>query len=169
MINIDDEILNRFLDDDLNQSEKDIVRNAIAGSVEIKKRYEALLEAHNLLKSAAEDSPSLQFTTLVMNKLNSKTSIAKQQKYFLISVLSFLGLIILAITGYAIFQIISTVQITDSKEIVINYSKPLGDYLSGLFNKNSLSIIGSVLSFIMIITGYSLFEYQRHSKKKFIH
>ncbi len=169
MINIDDEMLNRFLENDLDRVETDFVRNAIASSAEVKKRYEALLKAHEMLKSVPVESPSIDFTKFIMSKLSARTSIVKQQKYFLFSILSILGLLIIAFTGYTIYQVVSTVQVTGSKEIVIDYSKTIGDYISGIFSKNSLSVIGSILSLIMIISGYFLFEYQRHSKNKFIH
>lgn len=169
MMNIDDEMLNRFLDNELNPEEEEFVKKSLTDSPDLKKRYESLLKAHTLLKSLTEDSPSMDFTKLLMNKLNSGSAILKQQKYFLFSALSILGLIIFVIVGYLVYQIISAAQVTESKEIVINYSKTLGDYLSGLFSKNSLSIIGSVLSLIMIVSGYFLFEFQRQSKKKFIH
>ena len=95
MININDELLNKYLDDELNCEEKDLVKTAIESSSELKKKYAALLDAHSLLKNIEPDSPSLNFTKLVMNKISSKASTARQQKYFLFLILSFFGLIVL--------------------------------------------------------------------------
>ena len=169
MNNINDELLNKYLDDELNREEKDLVKTAIENSLKVKKRYEALLKAHNLFKSIEEESPSIDFTKLVMKKLVNKSAIAQQQKYFLLSVLSLLGLIILGITGYVLFQVISSIQPIQSSEIVTTYSKDLGDYVSNLFGQKNLTILGSVLSFIMLISGYFLYDYQKHSKKNFSH
>lgn len=169
MNNINDELLNKYLDDELNREEKDLVKTAIENSSEVKRRFEALLKAHNLLNSIEEESPSIDFTKLVMNKLNKKSVVAKQQKFFLLSILSLLGLVILGITGYALYQVISTIQPVQSSEIVTNYSKDIGDYVSNLFGQKNLTIFGSVLSFIMLISGYFLYDYQKHSKKNFSH
>jgi anti-sigma factor RsiW len=169
MITINDELLNKYLDDELNREEKDFVKTAIENSPELKKKYAALLEAHSLLKNIEPDSPSTNFTKLVMKKISSKTSTSRQQKYFLFSILSIFGLIMLGITGYAFFQIISSMQASESTEAVTTYSKSVGDYFSNLFGQKNLSIFGSILSFIMLVSGYFLFEFQKQSKKKFSH
>jgi len=169
MNNIDDELLNKYLDGELNQDEKDLVKISIESSLEVKKRYEALLKAHSLLNSIKEESPSIDFTKLVMNKLNKKSVIVKQQKFFLLSILSLLGLVILGITGYVLFQVISSMQPTQSSEMVTTYTKDLGDYISNLFGQKNITILGSVLSCIMLISGYFLYDYQKHSKKNFSH
>ena len=114
MININDELLNKYLDDELNREEKDLVKTAIENSPELKKKYAALLDANNLLKNMQLDSPSLDFTKLVMNKISSKTSTARQQKYFLFTILSIFGVIALGITGFILYQIISSIQPGDS-------------------------------------------------------
>ncbi len=169
MININDELLNKYLDDELNREEKDIVKNAIENSPDLKKQYAALVQTHNLLKNIAEDSPSIDFTKLVMNKVNKKTSNAKQQKYFMFVLLSIFGVIALCITGYILFQMISTSKASETNEIVTTYSKSIGDYLLSLFGKKNLTIFGSLLSFAMLVSGYFLFEFQKRSKKRFIH
>jgi cytochrome b subunit of formate dehydrogenase len=169
MININDELLNKYLDDDLNREEKDLVKTAIENSPELSKKYAALFAAHNLLKNMEPDSPRVDFTKLVMNKISARASAARQQKYFLFTVLSFFGLIVLAITGYLLFQIIYSVQTNESTEIVSTYSQSIGDYFTNLFGKKNLSVFGSILSFIMLISGYFLFEYQKQSKKNFGH
>ena len=169
MININDELLNKYLDDELNREEKDLVKTAIESSSELKKKYAALLDAHSLLKNIEPDSPSLNFTKLVMNKISSKASTARQQKYFLFSILSFFGLIVLGITGYVLIQIISSIQASESTELVTTYSKGIGDYFLNLFGQKNLSIFGSILSLIMLVSGYFLFEYQKQSQKNFGH
>ena len=169
MITINDELLNKYLDDELNREEKDFLKISIEKSPELKKKYAALLDTHSLLKNVEPDSPSQDFTKLVMNKISSKSSTARQQKYFLFSVLSLFGLIVLGITGYVLFQIISSVQASESTEVVTTYSKNVGDYFSNLFGQKNISIFGSILSFIMLVSGYFLFEYQKQSKKNFGH
>ena len=169
MININDELLNKYLDNELNREEKDLVKTAIENSPELKKKYAALLDVNNLLKNMELDTPVSDFTKLVMNKISSKTSTARQQKYFLFTILSIFGVIALGITGFIFYQIISSIQPGDSSEVVTTYSKNIGDYFSNLFGKKNLSIFGSLLSFIMLISGYFLYDFQKRSKKNFSH
>jgi anti-sigma factor RsiW len=169
MITINDELLNKYLDDELNREEKDLVKTAIEKSPELKKKYAALVNTNTLLKNMEPDSVSQDFTKLVMNKISSKTSTARQQKYFLFTILSIFGVIALGITGYILYQIISSMQASQSAETVTTYSKSIGDYFSNLFGQKNLSIFGSILSFIMLVSGYFLFEYQKNSRKDLLH
>ncbi len=169
MKNINDELLNEYLDDELDSEENSSVKTAMNDSLEVKKRYEELLKTHNLLKSMQEDSPSINFTKLIMKKLSNRSSTVQQQKYFLFSVLSLFGLIVLGITGFVLYQIISSIQPVDSNEVVTTYSKGIVDYISNLFGQKNIHIFGSILSLIMIVSGYFLFEYQKSSKKNFGH
>ncbi len=169
MIDINDELLNKYLDDELNREEKESVKTAIENSSELKKRYTALLDANSLLKNMEPDSPGLDFTKLVMNKISSKGSNKRQQKYFLFLILSFLGLIVIGITGYVLYNIVSSIQPSETNTAVTTYSKGIGDYFANVFGKKNLSIFGSVLSFIMLISGYFLYDYQKRSKKNFSH
>lgn len=169
MKNINDDLLNRFIDKELSNDENKIVRDAIENSPDIKKRYEFLLKVHLLLKDIKPESPSMEFSKLVMNKIYKHSIIESQQKRFMLIVLSFLGIIILGIVGYIFSQTINTIQLNSSNETITTYSNTIGDYFSALFGKKNLSIFGSVLSFIMLVSGYFLYDYQKHSKKKFSH
>jgi cytochrome b subunit of formate dehydrogenase len=168
-MNINDELLNKYLDDELNSEENEFVKTAIENSPELKKKYAALFNTHSLLKNMEQESPSLEFTKLVMKKIYGKTLNARQQKYFLFTILSVFGLIALGITGFLFYQIIFSIQPGDSSEVVTTYSKNIGDYFSYLFGKKNLSIFGSLLSFIMLISGYFLYDFQKRSKKNFSH
>ena len=169
MMNINDEQLNRFINNDLPDDEKNEISNAIEKSSEAKKQYHALLTIHNLLKNTDLEETSQNFTQIVMMKLHKHEKLVKQQKYFLITVLSFLGLVIMGILGFLISQVVSSVQPQETTEIVSAYSKSVGDYLSNLFDKKNLSILGSILSFIMLVSAYFLYEFQKRSKNNYSH
>jgi len=169
MSDINDEILNRYLDNELSIEEKNFVKSEIEKSSALKKRYEALLITHSLLKNIQPDSTSVDFSKMVMQKIAKRGIIESQQKRFLLIILSFLGVVILGILGYVFYQILSTIQLSDSNETITTYSNAIGDYFTELFGKKNLSVLGSVLSFIMLVSGYFLYDYQKHSKKNFSH
>lgn len=166
---INDELLNNYLDNELSEDDKVFVLNAINNSFEIKKRYEALLKAHSLLKSMQPESPSIDFSKFVIQKISKRGIIEIQQKKFLYSILSLFGIIILGIVGYVFGEIISSTQPGTLSETITTYSNIIGNYFSSFFGKKNLSIFGSVLSLIMLISGYFLYDYQKRSKKNFSH
>ena len=125
MNNITDEMLNRYLDNDLTSGEIQQVKSAMEKSAELKKKFAALVTANNLLKNTEADLTSVDFTKNLMQKLKAKTSTARQQKYFLFSFLILFGVIVFGITGYLFYEIIlsaqsneSTMPVSISKKII---------------------------------------------------
>lgn len=169
MNNINDETLNKYLDEELNHEEMNKIKTAIENSPELKKKFEALLSANTFFKSVESDLPSADFTKKVMGKIKIRKTSALQQKHFLFTILSLLGLIVCGITVYVFYEMITSIQASESSNLVSNYSSTIGDYFSSFFGKQNLSIFGSVLSFIMLVSGYFLYDYQKHSKKNFGH
>jgi hypothetical protein len=168
MININDEMLNQFLDNQLSGEENEIVKNAIANSSESKRKYDTLISTDKLLRNIENDSTSLDFTKKVLQRINNQKNRAKQQKYFLFIILSVLGIITLGVVGFIFVQIIPSSG-TESNHIVTEYSQNIGDYFSNIFGKKNISIFGSILSFIMLVSAYFFYEYQKQSKKNFSH
>lgn len=168
MININDEMLNQFLDNQLSGDENEIVKNAIANSSELKRKYDTLISTDKLLRNIENDSTSLDFTKKVLQRINNQKNRAKQQKYFLFTILSILGIITLGVVGFIFVQIIPSSG-TESNHIITEYSQNMGDYFSNIFGKKNISIFGSILSFIMLVSAYFFYEYQKQSKKNFSH
>lgn len=166
---IDDNLLNNFIDNELSIEEKQFVLDEIDKNPEIKKRYENLLLIHNSLRTSAVNSTSADFTKMLMQKISKKELRSIQQKRFLFFMLSLFGFVTLCIIGFLFYQLFSSLTFTHSNELVTNYSKSFGDYISSVFGKKNLSIFGSILSFIMLVSGYFLYDYQKHSRKNFSH
>ncbi len=166
---IDDELLNNFIDDDLSVEDRQFLKNEIENNIEIKKRYESLLLIHNSLKNSGVETTSIDFTRTIMDKISKNKLRSAQQKRFLIFILSLFGIVTLGIVAYLLYQLFSGITFTSSGKVVSDYSKDFGDYITALFGKKNLSIFGSILSFIMLVGGYFLFEYQKSMKKHMSH
>lgn len=167
---ISDEILNKYLDGELNPEKIQEIDDILKRSESDRKRFKALKLVHDNLSSIKEDEVSEDFTFRLMKKLNKKFVLPKHQKYFIILVSSFIVLICLGIVGYVIATILSaptpqteSVQVTETVERV---TTGLIDELQKLFSGDGLSIIGSIISFAMIITGYIFFERQKQMKTR---
>lgn len=165
---LSDEILNKYLDGELNRSQTAEVEEVLKKSEHDRKRFNALKIIHKELTLMQREKVSDEFTNKVMERINKKFALPKQQNYFIISIVSILALICLGIVGYVIMTIISSsVTQTESvkiTEVVNQFGSVLISELKKLFRGQNLSIIGSVFSLGILISGYFFFEHQKRSK-----
>ena len=169
MINITDEILNKYLDGELNKEESTDVHSAIQSSEELRKKFIALKLVHDELSIISEEEVSSDFTVRLMKKIVKRSIVPKQQKYFIASIVTFITLLCLVIFGFSISAMISasTSAASNSQSMldsVSGMSDGLVQSIRQLFSGSGLSIIGSVFSLIILISGYFFFEMQKRSK-----
>jgi len=170
MIKITDEILNKYLDGELSREETEQVKSQLQSSEELRRKFNALKLVHEKLNLLQEDELSLHFTESLMKQIVKKQFvIPKQQKYFIASVATFITILCLVIFGFSISAVISTTStsVTESKSVLDSVSyltDGLVKTLKQLFSGAGLSIIGSIFSIIVLISGYFFFEMQKRSK-----
>ncbi|OGU69984.1 MAG: hypothetical protein A2W30_07400 [Ignavibacteria bacterium RBG_16_36_9] len=170
MIQITDEILNKYLDGELSREVSELVKGELRTTEELQKKYNTLKLVHENLSHLKEDEVSPGFTDSLMKQIvRKKFAIPKQQKYFIFSIATFITLLCLVIFGFSISAIISSApsSIGESKSVldsVTNLSDGLVKTLKHLFSGKGLSIIGSIFSFLIIISGYFFFEMQKRAK-----
>ena len=165
---LSDEILNKYLDGELDKNQSAEIEEILNKSENDRKRFSALKLIHKELSLMQEDKVSVDFTKNVMARVNKKFALPKQQNYFIICIASILALFCLVIVAYVITAIISSsvpqtesLQITDT---VNRFGSGLISELKKLFSGKNLSIIGSVFSLGILISGYFFFEHQKRSK-----
>ena len=170
MIQITDEILNKYLDSELSREEADQVKSALNLSEELKRKFNSLKLVHEKLSSLKEDEVGPAFTDSLMKQIvTKKFAIPKQQMYFIASVATFITLLCLVIFGFAISVMISSSSSStaDSKSLldsVSNLSNGLVKTSKQLFSGEGLSIIGSIFSIVVLVSGYFFFEMQKRAK-----
>ena len=167
---LSDEILNKYLDGELDQEKIAEVESTLEKSEPDMKRFNVLKLVHSNLSSMKEEQVSEDFTLRLMKNLNKKFVLPKQQKYFIVSVSSFIVLICLGILGYVLSTILSAPvshsQPLQVMESVQNVTTGLITELKKIFSGTNLSIIGSIISFALIISGYLFFEQQKQIKSR---
>ena len=164
---LSDEILNKYLDGDLTSDEQEEVKELLKKSESDRKRFYVLKLVHENLTSLEMDNVSPGFNEKVMLRLKKKYARAKQQNYFIIAVTAIFVFICVSIVGYLIAGIISSAGQNESSQLIdiINRSgKDIITFTQKLFSGENLSIIGSVFSFAIIITGYFFYELQKRMK-----
>lgn len=167
---IPDEILNKYLDGDLEPGKIKEVDFILKESEPDRKRFKTLRLVHDNLSSIKEEKVGDDFTIRLMSRLNKKFALPKQQKYFIAFVSSFIVLICLGILGYVISTILSAPvaqsQSPQIMESVQHVTKGLVAELKKIFSGTNVSIIGSIISFALIVSGYLFFEHQKQIKTR---
>jgi len=170
MIRITDEILNKYLDGELSSEEAEQVNSELRASEELQRKFDTLKLVHDKLSELKEDEVNAGFTELLMSKIKKKSLLVpRQQKYFIVSIATFITLLCLVVFGFSISAIISSSpsSIGDSKTVVdsiTNLSDGLTKTIKHIFSGKGLSIIGSIFSLVIIISGYFFFEMQKRTK-----
>lgn len=167
---INDEILNKYLDGELSREEAEQVKLALSASEELQRKFNSLKFINDNLYNIKKDELSSAFTDDLMKRILKKRFVVpKQQKYFIVSVATFITLLCLVIFGFSISALISSApsSIGDSTSVVDSITKlsdGLVKVIEKVFSGRGLSIVGSIFSIIIIISGYFFFEMQKRSK-----
>jgi predicted anti-sigma-YlaC factor YlaD len=169
MIQISDEILNKYLDGELNREELEQVKSALSNSEELQRKYNALKLVHVNLTIIKEDEVNPGFTENLMRQIVKRSAVPKHQKYFIASVATFITLLCLVIFGFSISAMISATSssVGESRSIFDSMSAlndGLVTILKHFFTGSGLSIIGSIFSIIVLVSGYFFFEMQKRAK-----
>ncbi len=167
MIELNDDLLNKYIDGELNNELMLQVKAKLQSSPEDMKRYKVLLAVDRKLKNIPVDEISLNFTSNLMVKVQRSLKSKREQNYFIVSVLSLFTLIALGIMGYILANFFFATEqgSSDTFNQITNQSENIITLIKNLFSKSNVSIIGSVFSFIILISGYYFYDSLKHSNK----
>ena len=170
MIELTDDILNKYIDDDLNIDVVKQIHEQLNNSEIDRKRLTALQAIHNELKQIKTIEVKNNFTSTVMAKLLKKVKAKKKDRYFIFSISSIFVLSSLAIIGYLLITVVGSNSggnaASQNLDNYVNYFIRFLSSLKELFTAKNISIIGSIISLGLLITGYFFFENLRQSKRR---
>ena len=167
MIELNDDILNKYIDSELDNNLARQVKIQLESSSEDMRRYKALLSIHNELGKLPVEEVSSNFTDNLMLKVQRNLKSKKEQKLFVISVLSLFSLICLGIIGFIIANVVFTAK-PSSPDFLTQFTERSNSFITlfkNIFSKGNISIIGSVFSFVILLSGYFFYENIKHSKQ----
>lgn len=168
MMEITDELLNRYIDGELAPAELREFEEMLRNSEDAVKRLNALILVHNELKKYPLKETSLEFTSLLMKKIIRKPE-QKGQKYFIFSISSFIILICVLIVSYVASYIVSGTPASENNDtlgIFISSLQKVGYSISSVFSRGNVSVIGFIFSFVIFITAYFFFDSNRRTRTK---
>lgn len=168
MNHLTDDLINKYLDDDVEVSEINFINKHLDECISCKESYESLKDIHSGLMMIKESVPSADFTSVFMRKLERKKNIIKEQNYFFIIVLSFFSAAVIAILGYAISALSPDYSISaDVNKYITDFSgkyEAAAKWYNSFAKGQNLTIVGSVLSLGILISAY--FFYDTHKTLK---
>jgi hypothetical protein len=167
MIELNDELLNKFIDSELSSEMMQQVNAKLNSSQEEMIKYKLLLSVHTKLKNMPVEELPSNFTSGIMMRIQRSLKSKREQNFFIVSVLSLFLLISLGIIGYLLASFIFNTE-PSSSDVFTQLTERSEDFitlLKNFFSKGNISIIGSVFSFILLISGYFFYETMRHSKQ----
>jgi len=166
---LNDDILNKYIDGELDLSSLQHVNEVLSRSIEDKTRMSALLAVHNELKKIKEEEVDPGFTELLMKRLQYRKKAFKEQRNFIFMISSIFVIAIFVVVGlvvYSAFTQPSDSQVsTNYSNYVISFFKSVTSAITQIFTSRGISIFGSILSLGILISGYFFFENLKASKQ----
>ena len=168
MKSISDEILNKYIDEELSQAEISEFEEILKNSEEAQKRLKALETVHRELFKIKSQKASTGFTSLVMQKIQGKVSANRRDKVFIFSISSIIILFSLILIGYAAAVVVQSIpastQTGEGFQLYINHFINFLDSTKKYLTQNNISILGSIISFGVIISAYFFFESHKRTR-----
>lgn len=170
MKKISDEILNGYIDNQLDNTALKEVNEMLQSDEEGLKKLKSLKVVDQTLANMEVYPAPEGFTKRVMNKIlaHSKVVVPKVSYFFVVTIgLLSIGIISVIVTAY--FTAERT--IVESKNIsfldtVLNYIKEYAPVVQKFLSNQNILTIGMVLTLILLISGYFLLESHKSFKNK---
>lgn len=167
MNHITDEILNKYIDNELNSIELSLINAHLKLCEVCLAKLKAQKVVDNNLKKLETFATSYNFTEKVMQKISfSAGKFVPKKSYFFRVVFSVFILGSLAVVAF-VFANLPYGTSSNNFE----WTKLFNNYIIKIFggfedsiSKSNLSLIGTILTFILFISGYFVFESHRKIK-----
>lgn len=170
MIQLSDEILNKFIDGELDQAAMNEVRQQLKNSEIDMQKLLALQSVHRELSNLKLYEVSNDFTAKILFRLKKNVRASRKDRFFIFSISSIfiigslivIGLILSSITG----KNSGIEAATQNIDNYVNYFVAALESVRKFLDAKNISIIGSIFSFGIIISGYVFFENLRQTKRR---
>lgn len=170
MNGIDDETLNQYIDGDIKNDDLKILKEKLKNSEADRKRLSDLQNIHDELKKIRIFETSVNFTEVILGRLQRKVKTQKNDKIFIISIFSIFILLCLMIVGYLSYYIItvpsSTTILTQKVNLYITVLSKFSENSMDIFSSKNISIFGSIVSFCLLAAIYTLYAEQKFIRKR---
>jgi len=163
-----EELINKYIDNELNEEEIKEVQNLIQNDPSFVNELKAMKVVHQYLPNLSVSTLPKGFTERVMTGLIRKNSLLNRPNYFFHFIIGTFLTIILGVSLYNLNYSSSN----ESTEYSVPFLTKFIDSLKSLLGVIEIHdgkltlIIGTVLSFILFATAFYMIESHKNLKKK---
>ncbi len=170
MKKLSDELLNKYIDGELGGKSLEEVKEILKTSEEDLKNFHELQAIDKELKEIKEYRVRDNFTSVLMKRIQATAKAKQQDKKFIAFISSIFLALSLGVIGFAFYLLLPDLSISGTAnqnvDWFMNYFIKPTMSVSKLINSQGISIIGSVFSLGLLITGYFFFEGQKSNKRR---
>lgn len=170
MKKITDEILNDYIDNQLDGASIQELKMGLDNNEEALKKLKALKVVDNSLKNIDVIPAPAGFTNRIMSIIakSSRKAVSKVS-YFFVSVIGLFTVLIFAVMGFAYYSSARSIPETDNSTSLNKISEYLTQFVSilqSIFKNQNITTIGMILTLLLLISGYYLLESHKEFKNK---
>lgn len=170
MKKITDEILNDYIDNQLDDASIQELKKQLDENDDALNKLKALRVVDNSLKSINVIPAPEGFTNKLMKLIASSTKkVVSKVSYFFVSVIGLFTVMIISVLGFAYYTSAKSNQVSEydtSLRKVIEYVSQFISLFKNFFNSQNITTIGMALTFLLLISGYYLLESHKEFKEK---
>ena len=168
---ITDELLNKYIDNELSEAELKKLTEILKNDTDAQLRLKALNLTEDILRKIEISPAPENFTHKFMSKISTSTSSVKDKvSYFYIGMISFFALAISGILGFSISQIeFSSSNFTENNQYIQKTRELFSgglEHINSLLANDSILLVGTGLTFVLLVSGYFIFENHKNFKEK---
>ncbi|MBN2572278.1 MAG: hypothetical protein JXA68_09130 [Ignavibacteriales bacterium] len=157
MKNLSDDILNRYIDNELNIEELENVNTIVNDNPNELEKLKTHSFVDNILKKLTRYFAPADATEKIMDKIYAITPVVKiKGKKFFLSVISLFASVVLGIIIYSIITIQPQNSESGTSSLIQEVNEILKNlnYLNIFWENNTLLIIMSIFTFVLLLGGY---------------
>jgi len=165
---VTDEILNKLIDDELNNKEIIELHDLIKHDEITLSKVKAHQMVDSILKKIDIELAPENTTSIIMERISNSLLIKEKKNGFFKFIVAAFVFLIISIIGY-LFSIASETQLTETSSRYSEITSDLIKFFSSFnisLNNELMLIIGGVLTVLLLISGYFMLEEHRSFKQK---
>ncbi len=170
MINKNDELLNKYIDNDFNSQELEEINSALQLDPNLVKHLKAYKVVDQSLKAIEVEKAPDEITDKVMKLVfASVKNVKPKARAFIASVSSIFALIIIVTFSFAVSMIPKNMKTVDVTPITNSVKQQLNSALGTVnqfFSNSTVMIIGAFISLLLLTFVYYTLESHKNFKNK---
>ncbi|MCB9210217.1 MAG: hypothetical protein H6609_12645 [Ignavibacteriales bacterium] len=164
-----DDLINRFIDNEVTSNELNEIDNLLLENEEFKVNFKTHKYVHENLYDLPIYSAPETVTENIMSKILSKITVKYKKSYFFRVIVT--SILLMIITSLFLFfsylgKLDFVQQTSNPVEVVSNYTKPFFIYMYKIFASEVFRTVSGIAGFVILLSFYFTFNSFKNFKDK---